>query len=91
MDAVEEDKANLIPIFAKAGANVNATDKSGNSALMIAAMLGYADEIEPLLKAGADVNEKDNDGLSAQQLATSPKIASLIWDWRVSHPETSIH
>ena len=48
------------------GANVNAKDNNGRTALMIAATLNKNPEIiTALIKAGADVNAKDNDGRTA--------------------------
>ncbi len=47
------------------GADVNAKNNEGKTALMWAAMFGHADVAEILLKHGANVNAKDNDGWTA--------------------------
>ena len=52
------------------GANVNATDDYGNTALMLAASHGQTEVAEVLLKHGADVNAKNNNGNTALTLAT---------------------
>jgi len=50
----------------KAGANVNARSKRGETALMASAVTGMADE--DLLKAGADVNAVNDVGMTALML-----------------------
>ncbi|MBR1672000.1 MAG: ankyrin repeat domain-containing protein, partial [Fretibacterium sp.] len=53
-----------------AGADVDATDKAGNTALMCAAMNDAgADTLKVLLDAGADVNRRNNDGGTALMFA----------------------
>jgi ankyrin repeat protein len=59
-----------LPILIKAGADVNAKDKDGNTSLMLAA--GIADNpktIEILLAAGADATIKNNNGSTVQDFA----------------------
>jgi ankyrin repeat protein len=48
-----------------AGADVDAKDHNGRTALMQAAWFGNKEAISLLLKAGADINAKDNDGWTA--------------------------
>jgi hypothetical protein len=48
--------------FRKAGANVDAADSQGNTALHLAALHGFADAVAALLSAGADVNKPRQDG-----------------------------
>ena len=48
-----------------AGADVNAKDNKGATALIQAAMLGHTATAELLLKHGADINAKDNRGSTA--------------------------
>jgi TonB family protein len=50
----------------KAGADVNARSKKGETALMACAVTGMADE--DLLKAGAEVNAVNDDGMTALML-----------------------
>lgn len=51
------------------GANVNALDSGGNSALMNAAFKGYTDIASYLIAAGAKVNARHGSGLTILMLA----------------------
>ena len=52
----------MIKMLVNAGADVNARDSMGESALIWAAQFGHTDIMEILLKAGADPSIKDNAG-----------------------------
>jgi ankyrin repeat protein len=59
----------IIKILSKAGADVNAKDKKGNTPLMCAARAKRPSYVlESLLKAGADVNAIDKEGWTALML-----------------------
>ena len=60
------------------GADVNAMDFGGKTALMAAASNGHTETAEVLLKHGADVNAKSNNGYTA-----------LIWATWYGHTETA--
>ena len=49
---------------------LNAKDKYGKTALMLASEKGHADAVKALLAAGANVNARDKDGRTALSLAT---------------------
>ena len=49
----------------KDGANVNAKDNDGNTALMWAAYNGHTERVKLLIEHGANINAKDNDGETA--------------------------
>ena len=55
--------------FIEAGADVNAKDKNGKTALMIAAQNTISNAVRVLIDAGADVNVKDNNGKTALMIA----------------------
>ena len=52
-----------------AGADVNAVDQYGKTALMWGAMLGNPENVKVLLDAGTDVNARDKYGTTALMLA----------------------
>ena len=58
------------------GADINARNRDGNTALHAAAFLGRADAIELLLEHGVDVNIRNNQGSSA--------IDSAQLDWGIT-------
>ena len=62
----------------KRGANPNAKDKDGWTALMNAARHNTAQSIRALLKAGADVNAQNKKGLSALMVAARFNTPSSI-------------
>jgi ankyrin repeat protein len=53
------------------GADVNATDRFGKTALMRAALNNHFDVVVLLIESGADVNAKDRDGQTALMYAAS--------------------
>jgi ankyrin repeat protein len=65
-----------VDVLIGAGADVNAVDKGGYTALMCAIVLSQEDKVEKLLRAGADVNFKAKDGHTALSLAKKNSIES---------------
>ena len=63
-DYVKEHNSHVktVNMLIEAGANVNAQNKKGQTALFCAAWWDHVKCIKSLLKAGADVNMADNDG-----------------------------
>jgi hypothetical protein len=60
------------------GADVNAKDNDGWTALMYAAFSGYTETAEVLIDNGADVNAKDNDGLTALMIAEGNDQTEIV-------------
>lgn len=60
------------------GANANARDNNGWTALMTAAWNGHAVIVETLVTAGADVNARYKDGRTARVLAASKGHAGIV-------------
>jgi ankyrin repeat protein len=52
----------VIATLLRAGANINAQQKDGGTALMAAALSNPPEVIAMLLKAGANINAQDQDG-----------------------------
>ena len=59
----------IVKALVKAGADVNAKESAGWTALHYAGLCGSKDIVQALVIAGADVNATNNDGLTALQLA----------------------
>ena len=60
---VSNNGAELMRILVEAGSNVNDTDKSGSTALLISSEIGNLGCVEFLLKNGCDVNASNNQGI----------------------------
>ena len=60
------------------GANIEAKDDNGNTALILAASEGYTQIVELLLQYGANINAKDNKGYTAFSVARSGQIRRLL-------------
>jgi hypothetical protein len=57
--------AKIVRLIVAKGANVNARDKDGNTALISVAVFENADALQALIDAGADVNAKNKQGVTA--------------------------
>jgi ankyrin repeat protein len=70
----------VVSLLLQNGADVNAKDVTGRTAL-ISAATGFGPNLEVvflLLENGADVNAKNNDGKTALECASDPRVISLI-------------
>ena len=65
MEAVNAYKVEIIMYLIDNGANINAIDNKGCTALMRAAYGGYRDLVNYLLEKGADKEITDNEGSKA--------------------------
>ena len=59
------------------GANVNAADKTGTTALMLAAKQGNSDIVNTLLAKGANINATDNYGRTALKVAAKSTYSEI--------------
>ncbi len=79
--AIEEGNKQTVKELIAAGVNVNAKDKQGNTALLIASRFAQRElnEISHiLLEAGADVNAKNNNGETSLMLACNSSNINII-------------
>ena len=63
------------------GAEVNAKNNNGVTALMAASLSGHLEVLQALLAKGADVNAKANNGATALDAATAgghPEVRALL-------------
>ena len=62
MDASWNGHLTVVKLLLVSGANVNARDKEGSTALLGAARQGRTEVVSTLIQSGADPDAKDNDG-----------------------------
>ncbi len=60
------------------GADINAKDKNGITALMLASSDGYRDIVKLLLARGADINAKNNNGETALAISSDKEVKALL-------------
>lgn len=65
MLAAQSMSGSIFQLLVDNGSNPHCVDKSGNTALILAASHAYEDSVEPLLEAGANPNHSNNDGDTA--------------------------
>jgi len=68
----------VVGVLLKAGADVNAKDKDGVTALMLAAQRGETEIVKMLVAEDADVNAKNKDGVSALMLAAQRDNREIV-------------
>jgi len=70
----------MVDFLLKAGADVNARDEEGRTALMCMMMQSQitSKTVKLLLKAGVDVNARDNQGKTALMYSDNPDLARLL-------------
>ncbi|PWT80910.1 MAG: hypothetical protein C5B44_04635 [Acidobacteria bacterium] len=77
MRAIAEGDAEKLRDLLVHGADVNCRNQSGQTALMMAALLGHSEIIPLLLQFGADVRLRDNQGLSALEWSQRRGFAEI--------------
>jgi ankyrin repeat protein len=60
------------------GADVNAKDNEGITALMYAVAFEHPEMVKLLIDAGADVNAKDNEGITALMVASFEGYTDIV-------------
>ncbi len=70
--------ASTLHLLLDAGANINAQDRDGKTALMVAAQNANQDAVRLLLQRSADVSLRDNAGLSALGYAANRGKAAIV-------------
>jgi ankyrin repeat protein len=70
----------MVRFFLEIGADVNAKNKDGKTALMLASDKGNLEAVKLLLDKGAEVNAKNKDGKTALLVASNLEVAKLLLD-----------
>ena len=81
IEAVKKGYAPIVQAFLAKGADVNAADDTGGTALIWAVARGRAETVRLLLDSGAAVNARDADGMTALALArrkNAQEIADIL-------------
>ncbi|RDW65062.1 hypothetical protein BP6252_10713 [Coleophoma cylindrospora] len=74
----ESQKFEMIKLMLDHGANIDATDKEGNTVLKIAVEDGHSELVDLILKHDPDVNVADNEQRTALYEATVKQDASMV-------------
>src|SRR5579884_558536 len=69
LEAAKDGQAEKVLDLIKTGADVNAKDASGDTALILAAYNGRIETVKALIKSKADVNAKGSHGYTALMVA----------------------
>ena len=75
--AVIRGDVEMVRQLLRTGADVNARDRHGQTALMLAAHRGYREMVETLVEGGADLNRTAKYNLSALMLAVTAGHAGV--------------
>ena len=68
--AVQEEHPDVVQVLIDAGANIEAKDQKGRSAVLVASCAGTLALVKMLVKAGADVSVTDDEGGTCLSLAS---------------------
>ena len=78
IDAAEDGDLAMVEALLSAGADVDAKNAAGVTALIYAAYYGHTEVIEVLITAGADVNAKANNGATALMIAEAMGHTDIV-------------
>jgi ankyrin repeat protein len=78
LDAAKNKKLDEVREALATGANINAINNDGYTALIIASINGHTEIVAMLLYKGADVNMKDNGGKTALNLASDMHLTEIV-------------
>ncbi len=78
IEAAKKGCAPIVRAFLAKGADIDAADANGGTALIWAAARGVADVVELLIRCGADLDVRDSGGMSALTLARARNRAAIV-------------
>lgn len=79
MFAAFNKHADIVTLLLDHGADVNAANQLGQTALHLATVKGHTEVVEKLLVQQADVSIKDSAGWSPRQIAKYNKSKDINW------------
>jgi ankyrin repeat protein len=71
----------LVEVLAANGANLEARDYLGDTALHVAVRKGNSEVVRALLEAGADVVATNDKGITSLQMAGDGEMSGLVEEW----------
>jgi ankyrin repeat protein len=81
LESAEKGNVTAVKALLDKGADINAKDEGGWTALMVASFAGEAETVKFLLDEGADVNVKDEYDYTPLILAVIERQAEIIRGW----------
>lgn len=79
IEAAKNGQAEKVQALLEVGADVDAKDEDGITALWAAAAGGHTDIVRTLLDGGADVNTRTNNGLTALMASRGhPEVSEIL-------------
>src|SRR5262245_33294409 len=91
--AASSNCLDAIDVLLAHGADVNAADENGTTALMHAAGLGFAKIVQRLLDKGADLDRTNKDRQSAWLMAAMGnqiEVVDIFKAYRTTHPSPEL-
>ena len=78
LDGVKDGDEIIVGALLESGANINARDKNGRTALILASMMGHFEIVKYLVKNDAKVNLKDDFGKTALDYAENDEMKQFL-------------
>ena len=77
-NAIYDDQLEIVKYLIEAGVNINAKDKDGDTALMLASIYNNLNMVKYLIEKGANINYKNVYGQTASLYAIDEDIMELL-------------